>query len=336
MPEIAGRLADDMSSGCQRPLATVVCLSYQRRDYVLELLSALHRQDYPAIEVIVVDNNSSDGTVSAVESLFPQTRIIRCPQNFGMVAYNLGLVNAKGKYIFVIDDDGLPVSDTWITDAVGRFEANPHLGALACTIRMADTGKIAYDSPQFSPDDQHQGGYCAAAFNGTGAGLRADAVHAVGYYPFHFFRSWLELSLCTKLIDAGWEVRYFPELEVWHWRPTGSVNRPLTYYGLRNYFWYVWTFYPDGNVLRETMRYFAYCLKLILRRQLSVGLFARSWCSACLGWARIVGTRQPVSPSTIIYLRHIRQHTNDYGLVPAYRRFSLTPEPQHIDATETE
>jgi len=310
----------------EKALISVVCLSYERRDYVLDLLQALQRQTYPNIEVILVENNSQDGTADAVESLFPQVQIIRCPQNFGMVAYNFGLVNAKGKYIFVIDDDGLPGSDSWLKEGVDHFEANPQLGALACTIRMVDTGQIGYDSPQFAPDEVKMGGYSAAAYNGTGAGLRAEAIHKSGYYPFHFFRSWLELSLCTRLIDAGWEVRCFPELEVWHRRPTGSINRPVTYYGLRNYFWYIWTFYPRTDAIKETIRYLAYCLKQIPKRQMPVNLLARSWSDACIGWWRNTDSRQPVSRRTVEYLRRVRKYRNEHGLIPVQRQFLVDKE----------
>lgn len=320
---MAGRLS--RSPNTQQngiPLVSVVCLSYERRGYVLELLTALQLQDYPNIEVILVDNNSQDGTADAVESAYPKTQVIRCPQNFGMVAYNFGFANAKGHYVFVLDDDALPASSTWITESVRQFEANPRLGALACTIRMADTGRVGYDNPQYLLDEVRDGGYAAVSYNGTGAGLRAEALHRTNYYPFHFFRSWLELSLCTQLIETGWEVRYFPALEVWHRRTTGSINRPITYYGLRNYFWYVWTFYPQEAALKETVRYFGYCLKLVKRGRMKPGLLVRSWFASCAGWSCIAHTRKPVSQATIAYLHRVRQSVVNDGLAPTQRHFT--------------
>jgi len=251
----------------------------------------------------------------------PDVRVFRCPQNFGNVSYNFGFANARDKYILIIDDDGLPASSDWISQAVNRFESNPRLGAVACPIRMRDTGRVAYDSPQFVPDGDHINGFPAVAYNGTGAGLRADALRQVGYYPFHFFISWSELHLCTRLIEAGWQVRYFPSPEVWHSRPSGSTDRPWTYYGLRNYFWYVWTFYPWPQVLRETFRYLGYCLKLVLKGQLALSLLTRAWFDLCVGWPRISSNRQPVSHRTIAYLHRVRQCGNRCGLVPEHQPF---------------
>ncbi|MFW6116340.1 MAG: glycosyltransferase family 2 protein [bacterium] len=303
------------------PLVSVVSLAYNRRENVLELVRALRGQDYVNFETIIVDNNSGDGTADTVESRYPDVRVLRCSHNFGMVSYNFGLEEARGEYILVIDDDGLPASSAWISRVVHRFESNPHLGAVACTVRMRDTGRVAYDSPQFLPSDHPKEGCQAASYNGTGAGLRAAALHEVGYYPFHFFRSWLELHLCTRLIEAGWEVRYFPSLEVWHSRPSGSTNRPVTYFGLRNYFWYVWTFYPWPVVLRETFRYLGYCLKLVAERELSVSLLAKAWFDSCIGWPGVSSKRQPVSRETIAYLHRVRGCENRHGLVPEYRPY---------------
>lgn len=307
------------------PLISVVSLSYNRRRNVIELMEALQVQDYSNFEIILVDNNSSDGTAEAVESNFPEVRIIRCFQNFGMVAYNFGFANAKGDIILVIDDDGLPGSVSWISQIANCFQSNERLGAIACTIRMRDTGKIARDNPQHLPEGDVKEGLKAASYNGTGAGLRKEALEEVGFYPFPFFRSWLEFHLCTRLVDHGWEVRYFPDIEVWHSRPSGATRRFMTYYGLRNYFWYVWTLYPWPEVFRETTRYFGFCLKLILKAQLSPMLLSRALFDMCIGWPKISSERHPVSRKTVNYLHRLRKCKNDYGFSPTYRAYSQFP-----------
>lgn len=129
------------------------------------------------------------------------------------------------------------------------------------------------------------------------------------------------MHLCTRLIDAGWQVRYFPNLEVWHCRPSGSTNRPVTYFGLRNYFWYIWTFYPWPQVLKETFRYLGYCFKLALRRQLSIALLIRAWTDLCIGWPRISSSRRPVLFETIAYMHSIRNSGSHPLLVPEFRPY---------------
>lgn len=304
------------------PLVSIISVAYNRRNNVLELMNVLRQQNYKNFEVILIDNNSCDGTADAVEENFPKVKIIRCPQNFGNVSYNFGFVNAKGKYFFMIDDDGLPESCDLISQVVDHFEANPRLAVVACTIRMRDTGYIAYDSPQFAPIGDTARGFQAAAYNGTGVGLRAAAVHEVGYYPFHFFLSWSELHLCTRLIEAGWEIRYFPSLEVWHSRPSGSSNRPVTYYGLRNYLWYVWSFYPWPHIFGETLHVLGSRFRLTLTGRMSKKTFLKALMDGFFGWPRNSSERQPISSDTLAYLRHVRQYSNNQGVAPKHRSFS--------------
>ncbi|HOT90786.1 MAG TPA: glycosyltransferase family 2 protein [Anaerolineae bacterium] len=314
-----GRLPDD-----SKPKVSVVSLAYNRRENVRELLTMLRRQTYPSFEIILIDNASPDGTAEMVKREFPEVRLIETGGNLGMVAYNLGFEAARGEYILVMDDDGLPGSDDWIEQVVARFEANPRLGAVSCTIRMRDTGKIAYDSPQFVPEGNPVTGYPGVAFNGTGAGLRAEALRRVGGYPWHFGIVFLELYLCSKLIDAGWEVRHFPELEVWHSRASGSNRRHADYFGLRNYFWYVWEMYPRGPMLRETAHEFGRIGKVVWEKQATLGGAVRSIVHAFRGIRQPFRQRAPLKLATVNYLQWVRRHGNWHGIAPEVRPFEGT------------
>ncbi len=299
--------------GVSAPLVSVVVLTHNRRDSVLALMEALQQQDYSHREVILVDNLSTDGTIESVTASYPSVSILRSPRNLGAPTYNLGLANAKGRYVLLMDDDGLPCTVGWISQVVEVFESDPHLGAVACTIRMRDTGLIAYDSPQFIPHGSSASGFPAVAYNGTGAGLRMDAVRRVGDYPSGYFLSWIELHLCTRLIDAGWSVRYFPDIEVWHCRASGPVRRPNTYYALRNYLWYVWAFYPWPDVFTETGHYLASCAMRVVRGDVPLRIVARALGAAFVRWPSEPSTRRPISRETLNYLRSVRRCGNISG-----------------------
>jgi len=202
------------------PQVSVISLTRNRREQISNLLHALRQQDYHPFEIIVVDNASTDGTAEFIIKEFPEVQLIRSSKNDGNYSYNLGVNAAKGVYLLMTDDDGLPMKSDWIRQVVMRFETNPRLGAVACTIRMSDTGKIAFDSPQFWPEGNLESGYPCVAYNGTGAGLRTEAIrNLMPIYPKYYFRSWIELYLCTRLLQTDWDVRCFPNIEVWHCRP---------------------------------------------------------------------------------------------------------------------
>ena len=303
--------------GVRQPIVSVVTLTRNRREQLSTLLQSLRCQDFSARETIVVDNASTDGTLDMLRTRFPEVRIVESVINAGTYSYTLGITQAKGKYIILIDDDGLPARCDWISELVARFEHNSRLGAAACLIRMADTGRIADDSPQFIPEGSAMAGFPTCAYNGTGAALRASAIAGLlPIYPQQYFRSWIELHLCTRLLSAGWDVRLFPTIEVWHCRPSGSSTPPLSYYGLRNYLWYVATFYPWPDWLTEAMHFVASRAKQVAQGKVAPSLIGRSLVDSAAGMRRVLRGRQPLSHGTMEYMRAVRREANWSECVP--------------------
>lgn len=289
------------------PSVSVVSLTYNRRENIRELLTALRCQTYPSFEVIVVDNASTDGTAEMIRNDFAEVLLIEAPENLGTYSYRYGIERAAGEFVLMIDDDGLPAQRTWIEDVVSRFDQNPRLGVVACTIRMHDTGEVAHDSPQMLAQGSADEGYPCPAYNGTGVGLRASAIRTTSsFYPKHMFHSWVELHLCTQLYDHGWETRLFPSIEVYHCRPSGGVPPAHSYYGLRNYLWYVWELYPWPLVVTETLRYLGSRLKASISGRIPLGLLTRSLVHAFSGIREPLRRRSPVRPEVIRALHTMR------------------------------
>jgi GT2 family glycosyltransferase len=290
---------------------SVITVTHNRKDKVITLLQSLLTQTYVPQEIILINNASVDGTDDCVRSMFPEVKIISTSQNLGVVAYNLGMSAACGEFVFLIDDDGLPVDGFWIEQTLSKFITNPKLGVVCCKIRMRDTGFTAYDNPQYLPEGNKEIGYPAVSFNGTGAAIRKCVLQEVGFYPDYFFMSFIELHLSSRILDAGWEIRYFPEIEVWHDRPTGTITRFFTYEGMRNYFLYVWNLGPDAfSILRETIRYAGFLYKSALNGKASISLVTRSIFEAIWRLPIALKSRKPVSKSTWDYLFQIRKGEN--------------------------
>ena len=89
------------------PLVTVNILSFNRRDYLKITLEKVFEQSYKNIEVFVVDNASTDGTIEMVKKEFPQVRLIQLKKNIGIAGWNEGFKNAKGEFVLVLDDSFL-------------------------------------------------------------------------------------------------------------------------------------------------------------------------------------------------------------------------------------
>lgn len=97
-----------------RPWVTVICTCYNHAQYVLDSLRSVASQTYPNVELIVIDNASTDGSVAQINAFcaqFPATRFIQNTTNRGLCrAFNQGLALAMGDYVIDLaaDDRLLP------------------------------------------------------------------------------------------------------------------------------------------------------------------------------------------------------------------------------------
>ena len=88
---------------------SVIIVNWNGKKWLQKCLSSLSSQTYKKLEIIVVDNNSSDHSIDFVKRNFPHVKIIKCKQNFGFATANsIGIKSSKGKYIILINND------TWI------------------------------------------------------------------------------------------------------------------------------------------------------------------------------------------------------------------------------
>ncbi|NIJ51983.1 glycosyltransferase [Dyadobacter arcticus] len=99
----------------EKPLVTVILTTYNQEKYIEETLTSVFYQTYPFIQLIVIDNASTDGTMAIIDCLrstAPAFQIIRNDINAGLCkAFNQGLALAKGKYVIDLSGDDIMIAD---------------------------------------------------------------------------------------------------------------------------------------------------------------------------------------------------------------------------------
>ncbi|WAC09742.1 glycosyltransferase [Dyadobacter pollutisoli] len=112
----------------EKPLVTVILTTYNQEKYIEETLTSVFYQTYPYIQLIVVDNASTDSTLSLIERFkasAPAFQIIRNNTNYGLCkAFNQGLNIANGKYMIDLSGDDIMMADR-IEKQVEAFEKLP-------------------------------------------------------------------------------------------------------------------------------------------------------------------------------------------------------------------
>ena len=154
------------------PLVSVVMLSWNRKDDVRVSLDHLFAADYPSVEVIVVDNHSTDGTVDMVKEKFPAAIVVPLAENIGIAGWNKGFEIAKGEYILVLDDDSYPETNA-LSIGITRMMQEPQCGIIAMQVYNQHRQIIQTSSLT-------QGNN--TTFIGCGAILRADILKKVGMF----------------------------------------------------------------------------------------------------------------------------------------------------------
>lgn len=197
-----------------------------RADLLPKAVVSALAQDYPALQVSVVDDASTDGT-AALAARFPGVEWHRHDSMQGYMANRNALMQREGFDYFVsLDDDAWFLRGDEITLAVRRLEKEPTVAGIAFDILSPDRSVPVERAPPRP----------AAMFIGCGHILRLSAVRAAGWYvlgPGAYGGEEKDLSL--RLADQGGRIELLPGVHVWHEKAwTGRDWHPLHRSGVCN------------------------------------------------------------------------------------------------------
>ena len=115
----------------QKPIVSIIVLNWNGKQYLETCLSSLLQQTYPHIEIIFIDNGSSDGSVEFVKIKYPGVIIIENHKNLGFaMGVNIGIRVSHGKYIATINNDA-EADKEWISSLVRVIGSYPDIGCCA-------------------------------------------------------------------------------------------------------------------------------------------------------------------------------------------------------------
>ncbi len=200
------------------------------------------------IEVIVVDNASSDGSVAMVEQEFPQVKLIANRENLGFtVGNNQGIAASQGRYILLLNPDTEVVGDALAT-MVEYMDEHPIVGVLGPQLLNPD-GSIQSSRRRFPtmataflestilqqwfpnnavlrryyvldrPDNDVQE---VDWVTGACLMVRREAIEEVGMLDEGFFMYSEELDWCRRIKAQGWQIIYLPTAKVIHYGAQSS------------------------------------------------------------------------------------------------------------------
>ncbi len=241
---------------------SVVIVNYNVR-YFLEqcLLSVEKAMNGLDVEVLVVDNNSVDGSVAMVESRFPWVRLIANKENTGFSkANNQAMRIAGGEYILLLNPDTVVEEDTF-RKVIVFMDEHPDAGGLG--VKMVDGKGIflpeskrglptpavsfykifgisrlfpkseifnRYHLGHLSKNEVHEIEILSGAF----MLMRKKTLDQVGLLDEAFFMYGEDIDLSWRIIQGGWKNYYFPHTSIIHYKgestKKGSLNYVFVFY----------------------------------------------------------------------------------------------------------
>lgn len=301
-------------------MVSVAILNYQRREVLRRSLEAARRQRVAeGLEIIAVDNASTDGSRDMVRSEFPDVRLVALPENIGAAARNAGVAAAKGEIVFTLDNDVLFTTPDDVARALAVFARHPRAAVVNFMIVGPD-GRIsrrdwchprdvdAWGEREFLTDYVLEGA----------SACRPDAfLDAGGYWP-PFFIGHEGGDLALRLLDAGHALVYAPEVRVTHLVEASARPASRIYYTFtRNALWVALRNHRPLPALAAVARDVA-LMGFSAARAGELGAFRRGLLDGVRGARAALATRRPLTRGTYRRLRGLR--TLRPGVVARIRR----------------
>lgn len=228
------------------PLISVVIVTWNRREDMLESVRSVYAQPYRNVEVVVVDNGSTDDTVEALRRAHPAARVIALENNTGASqGRNVGIRAARGDIIFTLDSDA-SLEQATLTNIVRKFQTDPSIGVIACKIINTYTQEL--DAWIFTEKDKRDQNleFLSYSFCSAGSALRKEVLDKAGVFWDMLFIYCEEDDLSLRVWDAGYKILYYPEAIVYHREsPHKRVSHlKREYFDLRNSLYIYLVRYP--------------------------------------------------------------------------------------------
>jgi|GEM_PF-2088066 GT2 family glycosyltransferase len=250
----------------------ILIVTFNKKDYVADLLKSLADIDYGTYDIVVVDNASSDGTAEYIEEQFPSVQIIKNPENTGgSGGFNTGLSYAftqeKYKYYWLLDND-VVVSRDALSELVRVLEEHGDIAVAGSQMCQLDNpavtneigayvdfygGRLVLNRHLTRRCNNEKGLYYVDYVAAASMLVRADVAKVAGLWE-DFFIHFDDVDWCLRIKQGGHKIVGVAESVIWH---LSAAEKPVTwqhYYDARNMLYVLKAHSCPHNVSRFARR----------------------------------------------------------------------------------
>ena len=235
----------EKEKGIERKLSVII-LNYNVR-YFLELClkSVIAATNGLNSEIIVVDNNSEDGSCDMVKKMFPQVRLFENKENLGFSkGNNLGIAAARGEFLCILNPDTVLGEDTF-KEILSFFNTTNNIGVVGCKL-INGAGVFLPESKRnipypfvalkklFGNSNRYYANHLAASDNGqvdilVGAFMfmKKEVFDSVNGFDEDFFMYGEDIDLSFRIKKRGYNNYYFGKLTAIHFKGESTLRDRL-------------------------------------------------------------------------------------------------------------
>jgi GT2 family glycosyltransferase len=229
---------------------SIITVNFNQSVITEQLLSSINlTNNYPNIEIIVVDNGSKVNDVPQWRLKYPSIKFIRSDVNLGFAGgNNLGVKEAIGEYLFFVNND-TEFTENLVQTLVDVLDSNPEVGMVSPKIRYFDQPDILqyvgftsmnyytcrnYCVGQFEVDKGQYNTITGPTAYAHGAAMMAkkEAIDKAGLMAENFFLYYEEMDWCDHIKKAGYQIWVETKALIYH-KESVSVGRASA---LKEYF----------------------------------------------------------------------------------------------------
>ena len=233
-------------------LLSIITINYNGLKDTCELIDTLPLND-ETIEVIVVDNASTQDEATEIEKRYQQVKVIKSDENLGFAGgNNLGIQAAHGKYLFFLNNDTLLPQPSSLSLLINRLASSDQIGMVCPKIKFSwgdhriqyagytPLSKITLRNKSIGFGEQDNGQYDTPHptpyAHGAAMMVKREVIEKVGMMPECYFLYYEELDWSMMIRRAGYEIWYEPACTIFHKesQTTGQMSPLKTYYIIRN------------------------------------------------------------------------------------------------------
>lgn len=230
---------------------SAVISTWNKRDAVDANVRALKAGTRVPDEIVVVDNCSSDDTVSHLRREHPDVVLmVMSTDKLGACeTFNIGFRRASGDAVAIMDDD-VEATPTWLESLERILESEPPTTA-AVSSRVIEPGMPEV----YQQAEVERGPYYASTFRGCGTLMRRDVLMDCGGYDERLFIYGNERDLTARVVNAGYRILQHPEPVIHHQTPFGmKAGKRSLYYHVRNFWLCAFKYASWGDVFRAVTK----------------------------------------------------------------------------------